>query len=750
MTAMTTPNGDSRSPRRPSSRTVRWRLLTLCIVVSVLLVGMSGVGLAAVYLQQRQVDRAIDVVEPAVDANRQVRLTLVQAQSALRGYVLSQQGVIAGRPGAGPAWATYAEHLQQTYRTQDARVDGELSVLTDRLTAPDVTADEDRRRQLDAARTEQEEAVARWRDLAREVSAQPETGEQRLDEGRRLFGAVGRANDAVAEALDGERAALQASMSTAVRDSVLAVLAATALALGAVLLIGRRTGDALTTPLRRLRDIVRRQRDGDRTAWAATDSGAVEVRELAGDVNALTAAHHELTDRQESSLRVLRAQAVLGRAVQSSRDLPTALQRAAEGIGRALRADLVVCGVFSEQRRLREPAVWSAPDTAPPAPLDAPTEPAQAEPPDGGDEDDGTALADYADGLWGGAGDRFAAADDVAALPPGSAERRWAAKYGPAGTGSLLVVPLGLGDRAIGVALVRGAARQWNSVETAFVQHIVGEITRFVMLAAAERQQAEHVTRLEELDRQKDAFMATVSHELRTPLTSISGYVEMLSDDAGGGLSDPQQQMIEVIGRNTDRLRDLIENLIVLNELDVTDLPPHAPLVCAGEVVREVADALTAAAEHAGVTVSSEPGTDLWTRGDRAQLTRALANLASNAVKFSPRGGRITLSARPSADGAHVELGCADTGMGIPADETEHLFTRFFRASNATRAQIQGSGLGLVIVRGIVERHGGTLTVDSVEGAGTTVTMSVPRAASPDPAEAVEPAPRVTATTAEP
>lgn len=750
MTTMTTPNGDSRSPRRPSSRTVRWRLLTLCIVVSVLLVGMSGVGLAAVYLQQRQVDRAIDVVEPAVDANRQVRLTLVQAQSALRGYVLSQQGVIAGRPGAGPAWATYAEHLQQTYRTQDARVDGELSVLTDRLTAPDVTADEDRRRQLDAARTEQEEAVARWRDLAREVSAQPETGEQRLDEGRRLFGAVGRANDAVAEALDGERAALQASMSTAVRDSVLAVLAATALALGAVLLIGRRTGDALTTPLRRLRDIVRRQRDGDRTAWAATDSGAVEVRELAGDVNALTAAHHELTDRQESSLRVLRAQAVLGRAVQSSRDVPTALQRAAEGIGRALRADLVVCGVFSEQRRLREPAVWSAPDTAPPAPLDAPTEPAQAEPPDGGDEDDGTALADYADGLWGGAGDRFVAADDVAALPPGSAECRWAAKYGPAGTGSLLAVPLGLGDRAIGVALVRGAARRWNSVETAFVQHIVGEITRFVMLAAAERQQAEHVTRLEELDRQKDAFMATVSHELRTPLTSISGYVEMLSDDAGGGLSDPQQQMIEVIGRNTDRLRDLIENLIVLNELDVTDLPPHAPLVCLGEVVREVADALAAGAEQAGITVSSEQGTDLWTRGDRAQLTRALANLASNAVKFSPRGGRITLSARPSADGARVELGCADTGMGIPADETEHLFTRFFRASNATRAQIQGSGLGLVIVRGIVERHGGTLTVDSVEGAGTTVTMSVPRAASPDPAEAVEPAPRVTATTAEP
>lgn len=270
------------------------------------------------------------------------------------------------------------------------------------------------------------------------------------------------------------------------------------------------------------------------------------------------------------------------------------------------------------------------------------------------------------------------------------------------------------------------------------------------MLAAAERQQAEHVTRLEELDRQKDAFMATVSHELRTPLTSISGYVEMLSDDAGGGLSDPQQQMIEVIGRNTDRLRDLIENLIVLNELDVTDLPPHAPLVCLGEVVREVADALATGAEQAGITVSGEQGTDLWTRGDRAQLTRALANLASNAVKFSPRGGRITLSARPSADGAHVELGCADTGMGIPADETEHLFTRFFRASNATRAQIQGSGLGLVIVRGIVERHGGTLTVDSVEGAGTTVTMSVPRAASPDPAEAVEPAPRVTATTAEP
>ena len=729
---------------------MRWRLLTLCIVVSVLLVGISGVGLTAVYLQQRQVDRSIDVVEPAVDANRQVRLTLVQAQSALRGYVLSQEGAVAGGPGAGRPWATHAEHLQRAYTTNDARVDGELSVLADLLAAPEMTADEDRRRQIAAAQTAQEEAVARWRALAREVSDQPETGERRLDKGRRLFGAVGQANDAVAAALAGERTALQASMNTAVRESLLAVLAATAVALGTVLLVGRRTGDALTTPLRRLRDIVRRQRDGDRTAWAATDSGTVEVRELAGDVNALTAAHQELTDRQESSLRVLRAQAVLGRGVQSSRDLPSALQRAAEGIGRALRADLVVCGVLSE-RRLREPAVWSAPDPRArrAGPL-TPVEPAPKEPADGG-QDDGSALADYADGLWRGAGDRFAAIDDVAALPPGSADRRWAEEYGPAGTGSLLAVPLGLGDRAIGVALVRGAARRWNSVETAFVQHIVGEITRLVMLATVERQQAEHVSRLEALDRQKDAFMATVSHELRTPLTSISGYVEMLSDDAGGGgLSDPQRQMIEVIGRNTDRLRDLIENLIVLNELDATDLPPHAPFVCLGEVVREVADALTAGAEQAGVTVSREPGADLWTRGDRAQLTRALANLASNAVKFSPRGGRITLSARPSADGTHVELGCADTGMGIPADETEHLFTRFFRASNATRAQIQGSGLGLVIVRGIAERHGGTLAVHSVEGVGTTATMSVPRADAPASAEPVDPPPRVTATAAEP
>lgn len=116
MTAMTTPNGDSRSPRRPSSRTVRWRLLTLCIVVSVLLVGMSGVGLAAVYLQQRQVDRAIDVVEPAVDANRQVRLTLVQAQSALRGYVLSQQGVIAAREPVRPGPRTPSTCSRRTGR----------------------------------------------------------------------------------------------------------------------------------------------------------------------------------------------------------------------------------------------------------------------------------------------------------------------------------------------------------------------------------------------------------------------------------------------------------------------------------------------------------------------------------------------------------------------------------------------------------------------------------------------------------
>lgn len=317
---------------------------------------------------------------------------------------------------------------------------------------------------------------------------------------------------------------------------------------------------------------------------------------------------------------------------------------------------------------------------------------------------------------------------DVSQLPLGpDGEDWWGDLRGPLGTGALLVVPFGLGEVAIGVASIRTSApRAWTDNEVAFVHHVVGEITRLVIKATSQRQQAEHVARLEELDRQKDDFVSTVSHELRTPLTSIAGHLEMLVDGDAGELTGPQRKMLDVVGRNAGRLRGLIEDLLVLNQLEATGLPADAPIVSVCKIVRDVAEELAPVAARAGVSVHHEERLGSWVRGDQVQLTRGLSNLASNAAKFTPSGGRVSLSCRPCADGKSVEIRCADTGMGIPADETQHLFTLFFRDSNAAHAQIQGTGLGLVIVRDIVERHGGTMRVSSVEGQGTTFQMVIP------------------------
>jgi signal transduction histidine kinase len=120
-------------------------------------------------------------------------------------------------------------------------------------------------------------------------------------------------------------------------------------------------------------------------------------------------------------------------------------------------------------------------------------------------------------------------------------------------------------------------------------------------------------------------------------------------------------------------------------------------------------------------------------RGDGLQLERVLLNLLSNAVKFTPAGGRVALDV--AVGDRHVVLTCADTGIGIPAAEQQHLFDRFFRASNATEQAIPGTGLGLVVVRGIVERHGGSVDLASQHGRGTTATVRLPRRGTGTPGE---------------
>ncbi|KRF36592.1 ATP-binding protein [Nocardioides sp. Soil805] len=233
------------------------------------------------------------------------------------------------------------------------------------------------------------------------------------------------------------------------------------------------------------------------------------------------------------------------------------------------------------------------------------------------------------------------------------------------------------------------------------------------------------VERLREVDQLKDTFVSSVSHELRTPITSIMGYLEILEDGGFGELSAEQRSALGRIDANSRRLLLLIDDLLVLSRVQDRGLENHHVELDLRAVVEAAHEVVAPVAARAGVEFSYDvPDHEVPYIGDVDQLERVLVNLMGNAVKFSPDGGQVRTRLLPAQ--REVRLTVSDTGMGIPAEEQARLFTRFFRSSSARGRAIQGSGLGLSIAKAIVERHGGTITVESDPGAGTEFTVRLP------------------------
>lgn len=234
----------------------------------------------------------------------------------------------------------------------------------------------------------------------------------------------------------------------------------------------------------------------------------------------------------------------------------------------------------------------------------------------------------------------------------------------------------------------------------------------------------EAVDRLREVDAVKDAFVSSVSHELRTPITSILGYLELLEDGTYGDLTPLQRDAVRRVSGNSDRLLGLIDDLLTLSRVE--DGVP---------VVERAFDLRSAVQAGYGVVTPTPGGRQLQLdldlpdepvpfHGDRDLMERVVVNLVGNAVKFTPDGGRVAVALAVDGDFAHLSV--SDTGIGIPEAEQDQLFTRFFRSQLAHKNAIQGSGLGLSIVRGIVEKHGGSVAVSSVPGEGTTFQVLLP------------------------
>lgn len=235
----------------------------------------------------------------------------------------------------------------------------------------------------------------------------------------------------------------------------------------------------------------------------------------------------------------------------------------------------------------------------------------------------------------------------------------------------------------------------------------------------------EMVQRLRAASETRSNIVSGVSHELRTPLTNVLGYVEMLAEGDAGPLSVEQQRMLHVVERNTRRLLSLIEDLLTMSQIESGRLNLEAAVTAIDAVLDAAAQSVALAMTGRDLQLEVEPGPgDATVHGDPEQLERVFVNLLTNAVKFTPDGGRIRAWACRQQD--EVVVTVADTGLGIPFDEQPRLFERFFRSSIAHEKAIQGTGLGLAIAKGIVEHHGGRIALTSEPGRGTEVTVRLP------------------------
>ncbi|SEC09132.1 sensor histidine kinase [Microbacterium hydrocarbonoxydans] len=234
-------------------------------------------------------------------------------------------------------------------------------------------------------------------------------------------------------------------------------------------------------------------------------------------------------------------------------------------------------------------------------------------------------------------------------------------------------------------------------------------------------------TRAVEVARMKDEFVGMISHELRTPLSAIIGFLDLLKNDPAQPLSVDQQEFVGIIERNAQRLLNLVGDLLFTAQVESGRFPLERAEADVTELVRSAVVSAGPHAQREGIDIVADvPTTPVRVSVDSGRIGQALDNLLSNAIKFTGEGGRVSASVR-QVDGG-VELAVRDTGVGIPEDEQGMLFTRFFRASTATRNAVPGVGLGLTITRAIVLAHGGTMDVTSQEGVGTEFRMLLPAA----------------------
>lgn len=285
-----------------------------------------------------------------------------------------------------------------------------------------------------------------------------------------------------------------------------------------------------------------------------------------------------------------------------------------------------------------------------------------------------------------------------------------------------LFVPITVQDRALGVLDVVG--RPGGGRFTQDDERMLTSFADQVALAMERARLTDEATRaavLEQSDQLKSAMLAAVSHDLRTPLAAIKASASTLLDTSVDWPIETRHELLSGIEIETDRLTLMVSNLLDLSRIEGGALHPQRDWHDVGELVD---DAVRQASRHAGEhRIVAEVAQDLslaWL--DYVEISQVLANLLGNAVKYSPEPSTITVTVTAAAGQLRIDV--ADQGIGIPPDRLPHIFDAFYRAHE--RGPVAGSGIGLAIVQGLVEAHGGTISASSEVGRGSVFHVRLP------------------------
>jgi signal transduction histidine kinase/HAMP domain-containing protein len=653
------------------------------VVMLIILAGGAGVGASG--LQLRSLRELSDHVMPMRLAVADLRSVMTDAQRSIRGYLL-----------------TGDEHFLSRYDAASASFGPTVRRMRLLAVGPAERA----------AVEEQVSLAARWwrhGDLQRSLPPRSTAAAGAAAAGGPLFEPLLRRNASFDDELAarGDKILRRSTLirtGTMVSMALLTALAALVAAVTAV-----RTTARITGPLGRLVTVLNRLGSGQQAVRASTDVDLIEICAVARSVNALADETDRARGRESEAARLAEAVRDLGIRVRQHLSVDATIDEAAAGLGTVLAADHVVIRLIGVERGRRDSAWWSAPGR-------------------NGASDEGRTEPLAGLGPWwltAEGGERTYVWNDLSGSDNALPAEALAALRAAGARAVLTVVFAGRTATSGAVTLIRCArGAGWSAEEVRSAETVIADLSRGLLHARLYEREQDLVAQLQDLDNAKSDFMSTVSHELRTPLTSIAGYLEMLVDGDTGDLSQGQKGMLDVIDRNTTRLRSLIEDLLVLSRIESGTLSTSRQPVEFGWLITSAVAVIVPTAAAAGVSIETDVGASLAGHADPEQMDRVLMNLLSNAVKFTPRGGRVRVCA--AREGDEVMVRVSDTGIGIPEAEQRHLFNRFFRASNATDEAIPGTGLGLAIVRTIVAQHGGDIALESRQGKGTAVTVRLP------------------------